>query len=123
MTFDEWWKSKKTLIETVVNNNKSHIDLIVFIKSIMNIAWQAAQPKWTYCKDGMPTEKDGKFEGTGIFKSSVFNILHSNGTVSSLYYYLKLKAFGTSDGVKVYSCNDVVAWMSLPEVQNDYNGV
>ena len=109
ITFDEWWRKKA--FEMMARPDYG-------AEEIARDAWEAAQPKWTYCKDGMPTEKDGKFEGTGIFNSSVFNVLHSNGTVASMYYYKKLKAFGTSDGVKIYSCNDVIAWMPLPEVPN-----
>ena len=113
MTFEEWWKDSEKSVYWCNNP-----DIRSLCKCIAQSAWEAAQPKWTYCKDGMPTEKDGKFEGTGILNSSVFNVLHSNGTVASMYYYKKLKAFGTSDGVKIYSCNDVIAWMPLPEAPN-----
>jgi len=105
MTFEEWWKSKKTLIETVVNNNKSHIDLIVFIKSIMNIAWDTSQPKWTLCKDGMPTE-DGNYLVAVLLP-------YGHRTVLSSDYNANNCAFWEIDPDR-----EIIAWMSLPEAPN-----
>ena len=124
MTFEEWkqknykmWNTEQAYMLACEGTPEEETAVDKYSKMI----FEAAQPKWTLCKDGMPTEKDGKFEGTGIFNSSVFNVLHSNGTVSSLYYYIKLKAFGTSDGVKVYTYNDIIAWMPLPEAPAEIN--
>jgi hypothetical protein len=49
MTFDEWWRDSKKSVYWC--NNPSIGSLC---KCIAQSAYEAAQPKWTLCKDGLP---------------------------------------------------------------------
>ena len=48
MTFDEWWKDSEKSVYWCNNP-----DIRSLCKCIAQSAWEASQPKWTYCKDGL----------------------------------------------------------------------
>lgn len=56
--------------------------------------WEASQPKWTYCKDGMPDT-----EGNYLW-------LHADKSIHLEHYWTNLTLMPY-----------VIAWMSLPEAQ------
>lgn len=85
MTFEEWWK-EKALKMMVLNYGA---------EEIAHDAWQAAQPKWTMCKDGMPDK--------------TVNCLCLNK-----YGYVSIDSYREN----IHFMQDIIAWMPLPEVPN-----
>ena len=90
MTFEEWWKDSEKSVYWCNNP-----DIRSLCKCIAQSAWEAAQPKWTYCKDGMPTE-DGNYMW-----------LDNDRHVHIDHYWADMPLMPY-----------VIAWMSLPEAPN-----
>lgn len=96
MTFEEWWEEKALKM----------IELNYGAEEIAHDAWKAAQPKWTMCKDGMPTEKDG---------TVVFVKFGKNEQGRAMAYY-------AGQWIEPFSAQiikDVIAWQPLPEASHE----
>jgi hypothetical protein len=117
MTFKEWWKEKA--LKMIVLNYGA--------EEIAHDAWQAAQPKWTYCKDGMPKEKDGKVITTHETDASFYS--HE---IKVIRVYVKLETQNPFNETRIdnfcLSTNKfekyedlVIAWMPLPEAPAEIN--
>lgn len=110
MTFEEWW------IKTIAYQYLEHVNLFHrdTAKRLAHDAWQAAQPKWTLCKDDLP-------QCSGDFIVLITNSDGEKLVVASEYDFDDDNYTGRfCDVARNYT---VIAWMPLPEVPNDYNGV
>ena len=116
MTFDEWWKDSEKSVYWCNNP-----DIRSLCKCIAQSAWEAAQPKWTYCKDRLPKEKDGKVITTHETDASFYS--HE---IKVIRVYVKLETQNPFNETRIdnfcLSTNKfekyedlVIAWMSLPE--------
>ena len=128
MTFDEWWKDKNNNLKMFIRGifpNKYMDNARLVAKRFSEMAWEAAQPKWTYCKDGMPKVKDGKVITTHETDASFYS--HE---IKVIRVYVKLETqnpfnetridnFCLSTG-KFEKYEDlVIAWMPLPEAPDN----
>ena len=104
MTFEEWWKDKNNNLEMFIRGifpNKYMDNARLVAKRFSEMAWQAAQPKWTYCKDEMPKNGEKVIALNFIKEMYICN-----------YYSLPKKCNWTCMGVDI---ENVIAWMPLPE--------
>ena len=90
-------------------------------------AWNAAQPKWTLCKDRLPKEKDGKVITTHETDASFYS--HE---IKVIRVYVKLETQNPFNETRIdnfcLSTNKfekyedlVIAWMPLPEAPAEIN--
>ena len=114
MTFEEWWKDSEKSVYWC--NNPSIGSLC---KCIAQSAWEASQPKWTLCKDGMP--KNGQFI-IAIIKNTYDNAYYSLvGWYSSSDFEKEkyISAYISGEAMMIddngLNCS-FIAWMPLPEV-------
>ena len=98
MTFEEYWYSCCDFHKCDECDIKLSCSLD---KVIAQSAWEASQPKWTLCKDGMPDTK-GNF--LCIWNNGFYNVQQV------CMYEKKIKMFITN------TLFPVIAWMPLPEV-------
>ena len=116
MTFDEWWKTRYDCCCDCKDSCAADC-----VKCKAKRAWQAAQPKWTYCKDGMP--KNGQFI-IAIIKNTYDNAYYSLvGWYSSSDFEKEkyISAYISGEAMMIddngLNCS-FIAWMSLPEAPN-----
>ena len=96
MTFEEWWKEKS--FEMMARPD-------YMAEDIARASWEAAQPKWTYCKDGMPTE-DGNYLVAVLLPYGHRTVLSSDYNANNCDFW------------EIDPDREVIAWMPLPEVPN-----
>ena len=129
MTFEEWWHENESAlrfgIDFIAHRVLTGAELKESneqMKRIANDVWQASQPKWTLCKDGMPKEKDGKVITTHETDASFYS--HE---IKVIRVYVKLETQNPFNETRIdnfcLSTNKfekyedlVIAWMPLPEV-------
>ena len=112
MTFDEWWKDSEKSVYWCNNP-----DIRSLCKCIAQSAWEASQPKWTYCKDRYPTEVDGEVKKGCIgFRKNlrlvgVIGLSRDSDFGFEVTFNLTENHFESDD-------REVIAWMSLPDGNN-----
>ena len=101
MTFTKWWN------KTISYQYLTNVDLVNknTAKQLAHDAWQAAQPKWTYCKDGMPTE-DGNYLVAVLLPYGHRTVLSSDYNANNCDFW------------EIDPDREIIAWMPLPEVSN-----
>ena len=100
MTFEEWWKDSEKSVYWCNNPSIGSLS-----KCIAQSAWEAAQPKWTLCKDRLPN--DGVLVLVYMPQTDEFNASIMTGV-----YISENKEWDTEwydEG------RSVIAWMPLPE--------
>ena len=118
MTFEDYWYSCCDFHHC--DDCDITVDCAVD-KAIAQSAWEAAQPKWTLCKDRLPKEKDGKVITTHETDASFYS--HE---IKVIRVYVKLETQNPFNETRIdnfcLSTNKfekyedlVTAWMSLPE--------
>src|SRR5574344_3012200 len=97
MTFEEWWQDSKKSVYWCNNP-----DIRSLCKCIAQSAWEASQPKWTYCKDGMPEEdidslvlQHNSFQPLNLLVEDKFN---GEIRVVQGVYHFRIPCFATDDG-------------------------
>lgn len=101
MTFDEWWKDSEKSVYWCNNP-----DIRSLCKCIAQSAWEASQPKWTYCKDGLPDNDSWVLvymPETEDFEAMICTAYYTSGDWQS--------EWDTNQ-------HPISAWMPLPEVPN-----
>ena len=121
MTFEEWWHENESAlrfgIDFIAHRVLTGAELKESneqMKRIANDVWQASQPKWTLCKDAMPTEKDGEVKDgfVGTKKLQLMNVIGFSKNYDrgfEVTFNLTENHFESDD-------REVIAWMPLPEV-------
>lgn len=97
MTFEEWWKDSEKSVYWCNNPSIGSLS-----KCIAQSAWEAAQPKWTLCKNGMPTE-DGNYLVAVLLPYGHRTVLSSNYDANNCDFW------------EIDPDREIIAWMSLPE--------
>ena len=131
MTFDEWkqknykqWNTEQAYMIASQGTPEEENAIDRYSKMI----WEASQPKWTYCKDGMPEEdidslvlQHNSFQPLNLLVEDKFN---GEIRVVQGVYHFRIPCFATDDGEVIVhdgiAENDelkVLAWMPLPEVE------
>ena len=128
MTFTKWWN------KTISYQYLTNVDLVNknTAKQLAHDAWQAAQPKWTLCKDKMPD-----YDKPCLLKVKTFNGESAEITILcgcrcpytptedeigyghtiDVFYIDIIDVTGTPDAVQIDDIDDVIAWMPLSEVE------
>lgn len=100
--FDKAWNEDRLLQR--LDDSESKMSIGEYAKYWFKKGQEVAYPKWTYCKDGMPSDKDGTI---------VFVKFGKDGKGRALAYY----AGQWIEPFSVQIIKDVIAWMPLPEVE------
>ena len=108
MTFDEWkqknykqWNTEQAYMIASQGTPEEENAIDRYSKMI----WEASQPKWTYCKDGMPTE-DGNYLVAVLLPYGHRTVLSSDYNANNC------------DFCEIDPDREVIAWMPLPEAPN-----
>ena len=102
MTFEQWWKNKKYYARFLDGVCKISVN---DCGDIARDAWEAAQPKWTLCKDGMPTE-DGNYLVAVLLPYGHRTVLSSDYNANNCDFW------------EIDPDREIIAWMPLPEAPN-----
>lgn len=114
MTFEEWWKDKNNNLEMFIRGifpNKYMDNARLVAKRFSEMAWQAAQPKWTYCNVGGNPEQDQRVNA--IIKPEIKK--------NPLYVDTVVYRNGNYINERMCHFEDVIAWMPLPEAPDVHN--
>ena len=125
MTFEEWkqknykmWNTEQAYMLACEGTPEEENAVDKYSKMI----FEAAQPKWTMCKDGMP--KNGQFI-IAIIKNTYDNAYYSLvGWYSSSDFEKEkyISAYISGEAMMIddngLNCS-FIAWMPLPEAPND----
>src|SRR5574344_2980956 len=106
MTFEEWWQDSKKSVYWCNNP-----DIRSLCKCIAQSAWEASQPKWTYCKDGKKPEQNQRVNA--IIKPEIKK--------NPLYVDTVVYRNGNYINERMSHFEDVIAWMPLPEAPAEIN--
>jgi hypothetical protein len=115
MTFEEWWKTRYDCCCDCKDSCAAD-----YVKCKAKRAWEAAQPKWTYCKDRYPTEVDGEVKKGCIgFRKNlrlvgVIGLSRDSDFGFEVTFNLTENHFESDD-------REVIAWMPLPEAPAEIN--
>ena len=106
MTFDEWWKTRYDCCCDCKDSCAADC-----VKCKAKRAWQAAQPKWTYCKDGKNPEQNQR----------VNVIIKPEIKKNPLYVDTVVYRNGNYINERMCHFEEVIAWMPLPNAPAEIN--
>ena len=106
MTFEQWWENKKYYARFLDGVCKISVN---DCGDIARGAWEAAQPKWTLCKDGLPDNDSWVLvymPETEDFEAMICTAYYTSGDWQS--------EWDTNQ-------HPISAWMPLPEAPAEIN--